>query len=118
MNSNFRNFAIWVIIILLLVALFNLFKNPTADGRRANEMPYSEFLNNVDGLFEFPEDELDSQAPAGGQTARADLSAQKDRRTPACPAECRHARSRCARRSSRRRRLPGDRCRAGPGDPA
>ena len=48
MNSNFRNFAIWVIIILLLVALFNLFKNPTADGRRANEMPYSEFLNSVD----------------------------------------------------------------------
>ncbi len=48
MNSNFRNFAIWVIIILLLVALFNLFKNPTADGRRANEMPYSEFLNNVE----------------------------------------------------------------------
>ena len=48
MNSNFRNFAIWVIIILLLVALFNLFKNPSADGRRANEMPYSEFLNNVE----------------------------------------------------------------------
>ncbi len=48
MNSNFRNFAIWVIIILLLVALFNLFKNPTADGRRANEIPYSEFLNNVE----------------------------------------------------------------------
>jgi cell division protease FtsH len=48
MNSNFRNFAIWVIIILLLVALFNLFKNPTADGRRANEMPYSDFLNSVE----------------------------------------------------------------------
>ena len=25
MNSNFRNFAIWVFIGLLLVALFNLF---------------------------------------------------------------------------------------------
>ena len=48
MNSNFRNFAIWVIIILLLVALFNLFKNPSSDGRRANEIPYSEFLNSVE----------------------------------------------------------------------
>ncbi|MBU2533923.1 MAG: ATP-dependent zinc metalloprotease FtsH, partial [Alphaproteobacteria bacterium] len=48
MNSNFRNFAIWVIVILLLVALFNLFKNPSSDGRRANEIPYSEFLNNVE----------------------------------------------------------------------
>jgi cell division protease FtsH len=48
MNSNFRNFAIWVIIILLLVALFNLFKNPTSNGQRANEIPYSEFLNSVE----------------------------------------------------------------------
>jgi cell division protease FtsH len=48
MNSNFRNFAIWVIVILLLIALFNLFKNPAADGRRGAEIPYSEFLNNVD----------------------------------------------------------------------
>ena len=28
MNSNFRNFAIWVFIGLLLVALFNLFQSP------------------------------------------------------------------------------------------
>lgn len=28
MNTNFRNFAIWVIIALLLIALFNLFQNP------------------------------------------------------------------------------------------
>ena len=48
MNSNFRNFAIWVIIILLLVALFNLFKKPGADERQANEVAYSEFLNNVE----------------------------------------------------------------------
>ena len=48
MNSNFRNFAIWVIIILLLVALFNLFKNPNATDQRANTIPYSEFLNSVE----------------------------------------------------------------------
>ena len=48
MNSNVRNFAIWVIIILLLVALFNLFKNPNANDQRANTIPYSEFLNSVE----------------------------------------------------------------------
>jgi cell division protease FtsH len=47
MNSHFRNFAIWVIIGLLLVALFNLFQNP-AQGRRGNEIPYSEFLHAVE----------------------------------------------------------------------
>ncbi|MGI9522376.1 MAG: ATP-dependent zinc metalloprotease FtsH [Hyphomicrobiaceae bacterium] len=47
MNSNFRNFAIWVIIALLLVALFNLFQNP-GQSRRGNEISYSEFLNSVE----------------------------------------------------------------------
>jgi cell division protease FtsH len=47
MNSHFRNFAIWVIIGLLLVALFNLFQNP-AQSRRGNDVPYSEFLNAVE----------------------------------------------------------------------
>jgi cell division protease FtsH len=47
MNSNFRNFAIWIIIGLLLVALFNLFQNP---GRRAraNDISYSQFLTEVE----------------------------------------------------------------------
>ena len=44
MNSHFRNFAIWVIIGLLLIALFNLFQNPT-QSRRANEISYSELLS-------------------------------------------------------------------------
>src|SRR4051794_30223721 len=47
MNSNFRNFAIWVVIALLLVALFNLFQNPT-QSRRGQEITYSEFLNAVE----------------------------------------------------------------------
>ncbi|MEZ5850767.1 MAG: ATP-dependent zinc metalloprotease FtsH [Hyphomicrobiaceae bacterium] len=46
MNSNFRNFAIWVVIGLLLFALFNLFQNPTTS-RRANEISYSEFLSQI-----------------------------------------------------------------------
>jgi cell division protease FtsH len=47
MNSTFRNFAIWVIICLLLIALFNLFQNP---GRalRSNEISYSDLLDEVE----------------------------------------------------------------------
>ncbi len=47
MNANFRNFAVWVIIGLLLIALFNLFQNP---GPRAagQDIAYSQFLNDVD----------------------------------------------------------------------
>jgi len=46
MNSHFRNFAIWVVIGLLLFALFNLFQNPVQN-RRANEISYSEFIAQV-----------------------------------------------------------------------
>ncbi|MCW5713739.1 MAG: ATP-dependent zinc metalloprotease FtsH [Bauldia sp.] len=47
MNANFRNFALWVIIAVLLVVLFNLFQNP---GRQSTgqEIAYSQFLNAVD----------------------------------------------------------------------
>ena len=47
MNSNFRNLAIWVVIGLLLMALFNLFQNP-GQSRRGNEISYSEFLGGVE----------------------------------------------------------------------
>jgi cell division protease FtsH len=47
MNSNFRNFAIWIIIGLLLVALFNLFQNP-GQRARANDITYSQFLSEVE----------------------------------------------------------------------
>ena len=47
MNSNFRNLAIWVVIGLLLVALFNLFQVP-GQSRRGNEISYSELLSQVD----------------------------------------------------------------------
>ena len=47
MNANFRNFALWVIIGLVLIALFNLFQN---SGQRAagQDISYSQFLSEVD----------------------------------------------------------------------
>ncbi len=47
MNSNFRNFAIWIIILLLLIALFNLFQNPSRRARD-KEISYSQFLTEVE----------------------------------------------------------------------
>jgi cell division protease FtsH len=47
MNPNFRNFAIWVVIGLLLLALFNLFQSPTQRGR-GNEISYSDLLSGVE----------------------------------------------------------------------
>ena len=47
MNSNFRNFAIWVIIALLLITLFNLFQSPS-QRVGANEISFSQLLNDVD----------------------------------------------------------------------
>ncbi len=46
MNSNFRNFAIWVIIGLLLIALFNMFQGPVPRGN-PDDINYSEFLAKV-----------------------------------------------------------------------
>ncbi|MET0688440.1 MAG: ATP-dependent metallopeptidase FtsH/Yme1/Tma family protein, partial [Methyloceanibacter sp.] len=48
MNSNFRNFAIWVFIGLLLVALFNLFQSPGVHVR-GNEISFSQLLTEVEG---------------------------------------------------------------------
>jgi len=48
MNSNFRNFAIWVFILLLLLALFNLFQNPSVRVR-GNEISFSQLLTEVEG---------------------------------------------------------------------
>ena len=45
--SNFgRNLALWVIIALLLVALFNLFQ-PSGQRSMATQVAYSDFLNEV-----------------------------------------------------------------------
>jgi cell division protease FtsH len=47
MNPNFRNFALWAIIAVLLVALFSMFQS---QGERvsSSEISYSEFIKAVD----------------------------------------------------------------------
>lgn len=47
MNGNFRNFALWIIIGLLLIALFNLFQNP-GQTTRGDSIPYSQFISEVE----------------------------------------------------------------------
>jgi cell division protease FtsH len=47
MNVKLRNFAIWVIVVLLLLALFTVFQNP---GQRSTSLAISlsQFLKDVD----------------------------------------------------------------------
>ena len=45
--GNFRNFAVWVIIAMLLFALFNLFQQP-GSSTRADSLTYSEFIAKVE----------------------------------------------------------------------
>jgi cell division protease FtsH len=47
MNSNLRNFALWVIIVLLLLALFSLFQNPS-QRPVSNDISFSQLLAEVD----------------------------------------------------------------------
>ena len=47
MNNFAKNIAVWVIIVLFLVAIFNLFQQKNNDNT-AIELAYSEFLTHVD----------------------------------------------------------------------
>jgi cell division protease FtsH len=47
MNQNFRNFALWAVILLLLVALFNLFQSPSGQSGPA-DISYSQFRSDTD----------------------------------------------------------------------
>jgi cell division protease FtsH len=47
MNAQLRNFALWVIIVLLLLALFTLFQNP-APRMSGQEISFSQFIREVD----------------------------------------------------------------------
>src|SRR6478752_25125 len=44
MNPNFRNFALWVVIFLLVLALVTLFQSPS-QRTSTNEIPYSQLIN-------------------------------------------------------------------------
>ena len=47
MNNFSKNLALWVIIGLLLIALFNLFQSPTSRGPQTS-LAFSDFLSEVD----------------------------------------------------------------------
>src|SRR5665213_3041591 len=47
MNANLRNFALWVIIVLLLLALFTLFQNPS-QRTSSQDISFSQLLSEVD----------------------------------------------------------------------
>src|SRR5262249_41947906 len=47
MNANLRNFALWVIILLLLLALFSLFQNPR-QRTTSQDISFSQLLTEVD----------------------------------------------------------------------
>ena len=45
---NLKNLAMWVIIVLLSVGLFNMFQDPNKINSEKNNLPFSNFLNEVD----------------------------------------------------------------------
>src|SRR3990170_3167506 len=47
MNANLRNLALWVIIVLLLLALFTLFQNPS-QRTTSQDISFSQLLNEVE----------------------------------------------------------------------
>ncbi len=48
MNANFRNFALWVIVVLLLLALFTLFRQTGGQSASANSaISYSELVKSA-----------------------------------------------------------------------
>src|SRR3954469_21986648 len=47
MNANLRNFALWVIIVLFLLALFTLFQNPS-QRQSSHDITFSQLLTDVD----------------------------------------------------------------------
>ncbi|MEO1397652.1 MAG: ATP-dependent zinc metalloprotease FtsH [Pseudomonadota bacterium] len=47
MNSNMRNIALWGLIALLLIALFQMFQSPSQQGQ-TSEIAYSNFLEAVE----------------------------------------------------------------------
>ena len=98
MNSNFQKLAIWVAILVLLAALFNLFNNP-AQSRRGSEISYSEFLHAVDqgnvsdatlagnhiyGTMRDGGTAFTTYAPPAGQHPRR-AAAEKGREVPRAP---------------------------------
>ena len=45
---NFKNIAMWAIIVFLTIGLYNMFKNPQANVRNGNQVIFSDFLTSVE----------------------------------------------------------------------
>ena len=45
---NLKNLAMWAVIIVLTIGLYNMFKNPQRSISQNNNIIFSEFLNEVD----------------------------------------------------------------------
>ena len=45
---NFRNLAMWAVIVILTIGLYNMFKNPQGSVNQKNNIIFSEFLTQVD----------------------------------------------------------------------
>ena len=45
---NYKNLAMWGIIVLLTIGLYNMFKNPQSSINKTNNIIFSEFLKEVD----------------------------------------------------------------------
>ena len=45
---NIKNIAMWAIIVLLTIGLYNMFKNPQSNSLRTNNVIFSEFLTSVE----------------------------------------------------------------------
>ncbi len=45
---SFRNLAMWAVIIVLTIGLYNMFKNPTGSINQSNKIIFSEFLDEVE----------------------------------------------------------------------
>ena len=45
---NFKNLAMWGIIVLLSIGLFNMFQNPNQVGTPDSKVAFSKFLSEVD----------------------------------------------------------------------
>jgi len=45
MNTNMKNFALWGLIAVLLVALFQMFQSPS-EREKVSEIAYSQFVED------------------------------------------------------------------------
>ena len=71
-NNFGRNLALWVIVALLLVALFNLFQ-PSGTAAGAQQVAYSDFLNGGAGAGHVRDVVIQGRTVSGQLSRRPDL---------------------------------------------